>query len=321
MKQRAKVASLILALLALLSCSKNEPVGQMSQQENPELRALTELQAQIKQCDAKHSINSNENRCLKQWWRRFCDRVSSIAYADAGGAAGGYDRTIGQSWEKQRYAIVSGAVRASWEEFFNPTMEEKSEREEEEVRSDAYLDAKKISSLGDLRESESLDGTLSDRPVNVMDGIGRAHNEVLFNMSKRAEEYQGRSKEYVLSHLRSETDAVLQRADNYDYSHSLRSLGQEASKEDGSRHGEEECKTDPYSKALEDEILRDYSHSIASEESLQGTKSYYDEVSKLVQESNVSEETRVRMLVFISVATHSKALWSKVVEQEVASDH
>lgn len=180
---------------------------------------------------------------------------------------------------------------------------------------------KKISSLGDLRESESLDGTLSDRPVNVMDGIGRAHNEVLFNMSKRAEEYQGRSKEYVLSHLRSETDAVLQRADNYDYSHSLRSLGQEASKEDGSRHGEEERKTDPYSKALEDEILRDYSHSIASEESLQGTKSYYDEVSKLVQESNVSEETRVRMLVFISVATHSKALWSKVVEQEVASDH
>lgn len=85
--------------------------------------------------------------------------------------------------------------------------------------------------------------------------------------------------------------------------------------------GGEERKTDSYSQALEHEILMDYSHSISSEESIQGTKSYYDEVSKLVQESNVSEETRVRMLVFISVATHSKALWSKVVDQEVASEH
>ncbi len=321
MKQRAKVASLILALLTLLSCSKNEPVGQISQQENPELIALTEFQAKIKQCDAKHGINSNETRCLKRWWRRFCDRVSSIAYADAAGAARGYDRTIGQRWEEQRYAIVADAVRNSWEEFFNPERERESGGESNHDHESVYLNNEKLSYLSDLKESEQLDAELSDSSVNMMDEIGSAHNEVLFNMSRRAEEYQGRSKEYVLSHLSSETDAVLHRAGSCGHSHSLRSLSQESSKEDGSGHGGEERKTDSYSQALEHEILMDYSHSISSEESIQGTKSYYDEVSKLVQESNVSEETRVRMLVFISVATHSKALWSKVVDQEVASEH
>lgn len=319
MKQRAKVASLTLALLTLLSCSKNEPVGQMSQQENPELRALTELQAKIKQCDAKHSINSNENRCLKRWWRRFCDRVSSIAYADAGGAAGGYDRTIGQSWGEQRYAIVSGAVRASWEEFFNPEMERNSGCESNHNHETAYLNNEKLSYLSDLKESEQLDAELSDSSVNMMDEIGRAHNEVLFNMSRRAEECQDKPKEFVLERLRVETDAVLQNTESS--VHPLRALSEESSIEDGSHHGDKEHEIDSYSQALENEILSDYTHNLSSRESIQDTKSYYNEVSQLVQESEVSDKVKERMLLFISVATHSKSLWSKVVEQEVATDH